>query len=189
MILSWQAGAGRDAYAPVRERAEQVRIRRMDSGDLLTRLTIWCALIAYTGGQVGRGGRWPAFTEQHARLLWSIGCLLYLAHVVAAFQWHYDWSHGVAYDATAAQTEALAGVAWGGGIVVNYLFTLAWIVEAGTWWVAPVAYRARPRWLGTASRALFLFMIVNGAVLFVDGPMRWVGLVVVGVLLATWRKR
>ena len=36
-------------------------------------------------------------------------------------------------------------------------------------------------------RAFFLFMIVNGAVVFVSGPQQWLGVLIVAVLLVAWR--
>ena len=58
--------------------------------------------------------------------------------------------------------------------------------EAAWWWAAPVRYRARARGVRLTIRAVFLFMIVNGAVVFVDGPMRWVGGALVVWLIWMW---
>ena len=158
----------------------------METGALLTRLTIWASLIAYTAGEVGRGGLWIAMNEDRSRLVWTLGCLLYMAHVAVAFQYDYGWSHAMAHAETARQTEALFGVGWGVGIFVNYLFTVLWGVEAAWWWVAPATYRTRTGWTERAVRAIFLFMILNGAVVFVDGPMRWLGVSLVMALATTW---
>ena len=38
-----------------------------------------------------------------------------------------------------------------------------------------------------AVRGAFIFMIVNGAVVFVDGPGRWLGIAIVAALIAIWR--
>lgn len=153
-------------------------------GDLLTRVTIWLALGLYAAAQVdrrrlGTTGRW----------LFSVGCVLYLAHVVLAFHVHYEWSHAIAYSDTAVQTEAFTGLRWGWGIWVSYLFSALWVSETTWWWLAPDRYVTRARWMGRSMRALFLFMILNGAVAFVDGPLRWLGVAIVGVLLLAWRPR
>ena len=162
----------------------------MDLGDLLTRLTIWFSLVAYTVGEAGRTGLWSTVGHRMSRLVWTAGCLLYLAHVVAAFSFYHAWSHGAASDYTARQTADVVGLDWGGGIFVNYAFTALWVAEATWWWLAPTRYLTRPPRIDRVVRAVFLFMIVNGAIVFVEGPLRWLGLgVVVTLTVAWWRAR
>ena len=160
----------------------------MDTGEALTRLTIWTALVAYTASEVGRGRSWSlvGLNEDQVRFVWTFGCVLYVVHVAAAFQYDYRWSHAVAYAETARQTEALVGIGSGVGIFVNYLFTLIWIGETVWWWLAPATYRSRAPWIGVAVRSVFFFMIINGAVVFASGPMRWVGTTLVIMLAITW---
>ena len=157
-------------------------------GELLTRVTIWLALGLYAAAQVTRRRRAAATSGAGLWLLTS-GWGLYIAHVLLAFDVHYDWSHGTAYAETATQTEALTGWRWGGGLYVNYLFSAVWGVELCWWRWTPSSYARRAPAMKVAMRAFFLFMIVNGAVVFVDGPQRWLGVVIVGVLLVAWRPR
>ena len=155
-------------------------------GDLLTRVTIWLALGLYAAAQVGR--RRPAARTSGAGLwLLTLGCGLYLAHVALAFQVHHLWSHAAAVAHTAAQTQALVGWNWGGGIYINYLFSTLWVGETAWWWLSPERYGNRSHGVELAVRGFFLFMIVNGAVVFVNGPQRWLGVAIVAVLLGAWR--
>ncbi len=155
-------------------------------GELLTRVTIWLALGLYAAAQVGR--RRPAARTSGAGLwLLTLGCGLYLAHVALAFQVHHLWSHAAAVAHTAAQTQALVGWNWGGGIYINYLFSTLWVGETAWWWLSPERYGNRSRGVELAVRGFFLFMIVNGAVVFVNGPQRWLGVAIVAVLLGAWR--
>ena len=147
-------------------------------------LTIWTALLLYTAGEYGRTGR-PA--AAWARPVWLLGAAAYLAHVAAAFATHHGWSHAAAHAYTAARTEALLGLAWGGGLWANYAFTVLWAGEALWWRMRPGSYARRPRAWMTAVRGAFIFMIMNGAVVFVGGPGRWLGLAVVAALIAIWR--
>ena len=150
--------------------------------EFLTRVTIWLALGLYTSSQVGyRRGLEAGFRAS------ALGWTLFLAHVVLAFDAHYAWSQATAYAQTAAQTEELTGLDWGGGLYVNYLFGLVWLGELAWWRRDAPGYRARPRWVELAVRGFFLFMIVNGAVVFVDGPQRWLGVAIVAALLMAWR--
>ncbi len=156
---------------------------------MLTRLTIWMALAAYTAGEAGRAGLWDAGDRRRSRLVWTLGFLLYVAHVGVAFGTHHGWSHTVAYQSTALQTGEVFGVAWGGGIFVNYAFSGLWLTETLWWWVSPTTYQSRSQRQTMIIRGTFLFMILNGAVIFVDGPMRWVGVLLVGVLVAIWTRK
>ena len=154
------------------------------SSPSLVALTIWSALLLYTAGEYGRTRR-PA--AAWARPVWLLGAAAYLAHVAAAFAIHHGWSHAAAYAHTAARTEALLGLAWGGGLWVNYAFTVLWVGEALWWQTRPAGHARRARAWKPAVRAAFLFMIVNGAVVFVDGPGRWLGAAIVAALVTIWR--
>jgi hypothetical protein len=160
------------------------------TGELLTRWTVWLALGLYALAVAFR------LTSPHrrktARALWTVGCVLFLAHVAAAFHFFHGWSHAHAYRETARQTRELFGIDWGGGLYFNYLFTLIWAADAAYWWVAGLdAYDRRPRWIGAALHAFFAFMAINGAVVFAAGPIRWVALAttVALALLAFFRLR
>ena len=155
---------------------------------ILPVVTIWAALAAYTIAELGRVHVGPVRGRQSVRGIWSCACLLYLAHVASAFQFWHGWSHAEACAHTATQVAAVVGLNWGGGIYANYAFTALWLVEVAWWWAAPVSYENRPSGVIFTVRAIFLFMIVNGAVVFVTGSMRWVGAGLVAALLVAWRR-
>lgn len=158
----------------------------MDNLHFLTRATIWLALITYTGAEVYRSGLLGNADERRSRTIWSLGCLLYVTHVVSAFHNSYDWSHTVAAVETLRQTEALIGTSWSGGIFINYLFTIFWCVETAWWWLKPTDYINRPLWVQRTTWTVFFFMILNGAVVFIAGPMRWFGASIAVTLVWTW---
>lgn len=156
----------------------------MSCGELIARITIWLALLLYAVGEIGRI-RWRAGCIRGAamaRWLSTIGCALYIVHVVFAFGVFHDWSHADAYRFTAEQSEKLVGWRWGGGLFVNHLFTAVWIAELIACWVKPQRYRNRARWIDISVRVFFAFMIINGAVVFVAGAQRWLGLGIVALL-------
>ena len=159
----------------------------MDNLEFLTRATIWMALVTYTGAEVYRSGLLINADDRRSRILWSLGCLLYVTHVVSAFHNSYDWSHTVAAAETLRQTEILIGTSWSGGIFINYLFTLFWCGETAWWWLKPTDYLNRPLWVQRTTWAVFLFMILTGAVVFVEGPMRWFGASIAVTLVWTWQ--
>ena len=152
----------------------------MATGELLTRLAIWLALGLYVASQAARPSRL-------GRWLSAGGWVLFGAHVALAFQVHYGWSHATALGETAVQTEAMTGVRTGSGLYMNYLFGLVWLAEVWWWNRDETSYRSRPATVELSVRVFFLFMLVNGAVIFVDAPQRWVGLVLVVMLLYAWR--
>lgn len=160
-------------------------------GEFITRILIWMALILYAGSVV-------CFVENQiriARWLRTIGCLLYLAHVAAAFGYYHDWSHHEAARSTAAETEAVTGIKTGLGIYVNYLFTLVWSADVLYWWLAGNSrYVSRRLAISISLHAFFVFMILNGAIIFANGPARIIGAVLLSVVLvnfviAGWKRR
>ena len=154
-------------------------------GALVTQVTIWLALGLFAGAQVLSHGRPSA-----AFRLSLTGLILFVAHALLAFGTHYEWSHATGYAATAAQTAELPGLNWGGGLYVNYLFGLVWLGELVWGRRNPESYAHRSPSVEWTVRGFFLSMILNGAVVFVPGPQRWLGVALVGVLCwAWWRGR
>lgn len=157
----------------------------MTAGEILTRWTVRLALILFAASLAWRlaGPHWkPA---PWPRRLWTAACGLYLAHVVCAFGFMHDWSHLAALTQTARRTEQLTGWKWGGGLYFNYLFTIVWTIDAAWWWLHPATYRAAglAHWL---IYAFMLFMAVNGAIVFAEGPTRYVGLAIGCGLAVLW---
>ncbi|MDX2030663.1 MAG: hypothetical protein SF339_08335 [Blastocatellia bacterium] len=148
----------------------------MNRGDLLIRITIWIALLGYLAGAayaIARGGaRW----ERAARTVWTASCVLLFAHVGFALHFAHGWSQTSVYAETARQTAEVFGANWGGGMFINYGLMLVWLAEVVWWWAAPASYRRRPRWLVVAWQGFLLFIFFNATVVFVAGPLRWLGL-------------
>ena len=153
-------------------------------GDGLLRGSIALATIAYAAAEWIRFRRPAAWRA--ARTAWTAGLLLLVLHVAAAFHARHGWSHRRALDATAAQTAALTGLDWGGGLYINYAFVTLWAADAVAWWRNPAAYAARSRVLTTVITATFLFMFVNGAIVFAHGAMRWLGAAAVASVAYAW---
>lgn len=138
----------------------------------LTRASIWFAMAGWTAGILTR---FPL-----SRRFWTAGLALYLAHIVLAFAAFYDWSQAVAWEATAADTERVTGWRSGIGLAFNYLFALVLAIDVALQW------QLNRRMAGWLVEGLVLFFIVNGAVVFADGPVRWFGITMTGVILAGW---
>jgi hypothetical protein len=132
---------------------------------------------------------WSAAECLQSRLAWTVGALLALVHAIIAFGVFYGWSHDVARDSTLRQTEALTGIAFPGGIYVNYVFLLVWLGDAIWWWCSPQSRAARPRTLTVAVRGFIFFIMVNGAVVFADGLARGVGIAAVASVAVAWLRR
>lgn len=157
----------------------------MTSGDFLTRLFIWLALLTYpiaTGLILRSAG--DQRRRMQARALWTLGCVFFLAHVFCAFAVFHHWSHAEAYRETERQTAALTGWHWGGGIYFNYLFAAAWLGDVLWWWLAPHSFDRRPMWFSATWHGFFFFMVFNGTIVFGHGPVRVLG-VLISLILAT----
>lgn len=159
-----------------------------DPGDFLTRWTIRLSMALYVLALSlrcharGRAGRLSA-----ARLAWTAGCALFLAHVGCAFTYFYDWSHVTAYAETVRRTEEMAGVAWGGGLYLNYAFTVIWLVDVLWWWLGPASYQRRGLAAEWLVQGFMGFIAFNGAIVFADWPMRVAGIVACAALFLACR--
>jgi len=142
------------------------------TGELITRWTVRLALACYFIA-IGLHLASPRLARP-ARILHSLGCLLFLAHVIAAFDVFHHWSHTDAYLETARQTRELTGYDTGIGLWLNYLFTLLWLVDACLWWRIASPSRTITR-LRIAIHAFMLFIIFNATAVFESGIIRWLG--------------
>lgn len=148
--------------------------------------TIWASMIALglsewaRRGQ-GRWGRRPAF------LVSGVGLALLVTHIAIAIFHHHGGDHAAAVAETARLTEAVYGVAWGGGVYVNYAFVATW--AAYLWWWQrrlDVVIDAR-RIPVLVLRILLFVLIVNALVVFASPLTRPLGVVICAVLLWAWR--
>lgn len=138
--------------------------------------SVWFALFLYIWTLVRLALEKRA--SPRPRFLWSTGCMMFLIHVAGAFEVFHGWSHTDAYEKTALDSMALTGVRAGWGLYFNYAFTLIWLADMIWWWVAgDERYRRRNKPATAAFHIFFLFMMFNGAFFFVDGWVRWMGLV------------
>jgi hypothetical protein len=122
---------------------------------------------------------WISGNSRRARVFWAVGCGFYVAHVIAAFQFHYQWSHAVAVRETARQTEAMFGWNDGSGIYWNYAFTAVWVGD--------VLFGGNKKpWLAWCVHGFLGFMFLNGAIVFASPAMRWATTAAAIALGAHW---
>ena len=159
-------------------------------GSLLTQWTIRLALaclVIYFAGQMLNAAYGVGKNETHQprrkfaalRWIWTVGCLLFLAHVACAFHFTHHWSHTHAWEHTAAETQRMIGFAFGNGLYVSYCFLVLWVADVICSWLS----FSRPVWLLAAVYLFMFFIAFNGAIVFEEGPTRAVGIVVCAVLL------
>ncbi len=161
----------------------------MNRGEFLTRITIWFTLAAYYLATAyfiaDKKWKW----ESAARLIWTAGCLSLLVHVALALHHYHGWSQYSVYRETARQTAKVFGIYWGGGMYINYAVMLAWVVDVAWWWLLPENFRRRPNILTVAWHVFLLIIIFNATVVFVEGPLRWIGMALYAVLAVLWVTR
>jgi hypothetical protein len=105
---------------------------------------------------------------------WSIGCALLVAHEILAMGISFGWSHAAAWEDVAVQTDAVFGVAFGGGLIVNYVAVGLWTADVARWWRAPASYFTRVPWITIALWAFLGMMYFFGAVVFAEGIVRMI---------------
>jgi hypothetical protein len=126
-------------------------------------ITVWLARASAVAYVIALLLRATSFSRA-ARMVWTGALCLYLLHVCGAFEYFYHWSHAIAYEETARQTAELFGVEWGGGIYLNYLFTIVWLVDCLWWWVRSESYGERPRIVARTVDGFLAFMFVNATI-------------------------
>lgn len=161
----------------------------MDPGMLFTRATAVVAFVAYVIALLP--GAYAARTSW-SRVWWTLGCVVFIIHVISAFHFIHYWSHADAYAATARQTNELAGINFGGGVYFNYLFTVLWVIDVAWWWTSPASRQARSRAITYTLHGFMFFMWFNGTVVFGNGVARWMGVgafVFLGLLWVRQRRK
>ncbi len=157
-------------------------------GDDQLRLAIRVALVFYFAACLGmlritrENWRAAGSDVRIVRLLWSLGWMAYVIHVLLAFHHAHQWSHANAM----AHTQEASG--FDAGIFVTHLFTLLWLTDVAFWWLRPERYVNRPAWIGFALHGFMAFIIFNGTVIYESGPIRWAGaamFLLLAVVLAT----
>jgi hypothetical protein len=151
-------------------------------GEDLTRATVWIALLFYFVAaskmlwldRLGWLGKTPE--GRLARCCWTLGWATFVIHVGVAFHFYHHWSHAAAVE----HVRERSGV--GEGIFVSYLFTLAWTIDVAWWWLRPASYGNRPRWIDGVLHAFMFFMVFAATVIYGEGPVRWVGVLICGTL-------
>lgn len=157
----------------------------MDSGEILTRWTARAAMAIFFLGLISRITKNRENSTVN-RWTWSTGCFVYLLHVVCAFQFVHHWSNSAAYRATSERTAAMVGLEWGGGLYVNYAFTLVWIGDVCWWWFSRDSYQNRAPILEWTILGFLVFIAFNASVIFAEGATRWVGAGACILLLGIW---
>ena len=149
--------------------------------------TIWLALAGFVVGEAGKTRHRRTGVEP--RWAWPVslaGLLACVVHILVAMADRHGWSHQAAVLDTARQTAAVFGVAWGGGVYVNYLFVGLWLVELLRWRADPRRDLRQPRWARWALRTFYLVIVFNAAVVFAAPDRRLAGAAVTAALLAAW---
>ena len=139
------------------------------------------ATLGWAAGEVlmrrsRRADRW-------ARAAWTVAILLAGIHVGLAFHFVYGWDHDVAVAETARQAAERFGWGWRGSLYVNYAFLLWWLADVGWWWAVPASHLSRSIRFEILRLAAFLFMFVNGAVVFASGAGRLAGMTAIAAVL------
>jgi hypothetical protein len=148
--------------------------------------TAWLSLALWAAGEWRR--RRPP-ENARGRALFTAALVVMVAHAALAFGVLHGWSHAEALLHAARRTQEVTGTAAPRGFYANHAFLAFWAIEAAAWWLRPDAYRRRPSVLVWLSRAVFGFMFVNGAVVFVDGPRRLLGAAALAAVAVAWARR
>ncbi len=130
------------------------------------RVAMLCFLIALIGFALSNANRrLPTFF----RVIWTLGFVACLFHILAAFHFHYRWSHSAAILETARQTQEIIGVEVGVGVYFNYLFLLCWAIDVIWVWFASTNTQRTYEWLRLGWLSYLAFIAFNGTAIFKGG--------------------
>lgn len=116
----------------------------------------------------------PGSSRSRAAFLFhSIGAIAFFAHVFFAFRHFYGWSHSIAWQETRRQTIETTGFDSGHGIFLNYALGILWAADLLRWGITKVPLHKHNFLLAACFHGFFLFMIINGGIVFASGPVRY----------------
>lgn len=143
----------------------------MPIGEMIVRWTARLAAAAYLARvSIDEIAPRSPRTQQWNRVIWTVGCAIFLAHVAAAFHFYHGWSHAAAFEHVRQQTLRLTGFDSGFGLYLNELMAVWWTIDAVLWARNP--RWPENRWAYWSLHAFFAFMMFNATVVF--GPRGWV---------------
>jgi hypothetical protein len=144
----------------------------------------WVSLIGLAAGEAGFAiGRRAGVEPRWAWPASAAGWLALAVHMLVAMGVHHGWSHAAAIDETKLLTERVYGVAWGGGVYVNYAFLGVWLAYVA-WWKKTAA--AVPAWLLYTWRVMVAIVVANAAVVFAAPARQFAGALVTAAIVASW---
>lgn len=147
-------------------------------------LTVWVGVVLFAAADAARSWRPTAQAPRWAWWAFASGLLLAIVHTMLAFAIVHQWSHADAVRSTAVQTQAVYGVAFGGGVYVNYVFFTVWLADAWWWRLRPP--HSRPGWATWTLRAFYVVILINAAGVFVPGWRGRFGMALVAALASVW---
>ncbi len=144
-------------------------------------VAIWIAMAAWT---VAMASWYLSKNGKIQNTFWMIGLMAFGVHIWSAFDGFYGWSLDTALDETARLTEEVTGWRSGVGLWVNFAFFAALAADFAMRVFREGGVCAKQNRI---VEILVIFMMINGAIVFADGPVRWFGIVLlVGLVAAVW---
>ncbi len=107
-----------------------------------------------------------------ANVGWLFGLSAFAVHVWMAFEGFYGWNFSVALDETARLTEAVTGWRSSVGLWVNFAFFAVLTADLA---MRVLKKGGVGKTQNRILEILVIFMMINGAVIFAFGPVRWFG--------------
>jgi len=149
---------------------------------LISKIAIWAAMF----GWVAAMASWYVFPQNKriANGWWLLALVVFAIHIATAFHGFYEWSFRIALDETARLTEDVTGWRSSIGMWVNFAFFAALAADFS---MRIFREGGVCKTQNRVVEVLVIFMIVNGAIIFADGPVRRFGIsLLVGLVVVIW---
>jgi len=120
--------------------------------------------------------------QRQARWWWTVGCGIFLVHVIAAFHFEHHWNHTSAFDYTAKRTAEMTGWNSGVGLYVNEVFLALWVADTAIWWLNP--NWPQNRFAYWTVQGIFAFLMFQATAVF--GPIFWKPVAAIAIVCLIW---
>lgn len=149
--------------------------------------TVWVAMGLFVASEVRYARAVPGRATTWGWHAAAIGALLLMIHMAIALQTRHGWSHASVVHRVDEQTRAVYGMSWPGAAWVNYLFVAVWVIEIAWRTRAPASHLSRSRGVLVAIRTFYFIVLVNATIVFAAPARRIYGVVLMALLLWSWR--
>jgi hypothetical protein len=142
----------------------------------------FAALILQRSSVTNESNRSKACRASNA--IYLLGAGMMVIHILMAYRLAHDWSHEIALEHTANETERVVGFRLASGLYVNFVFAAVFLGDAFWRVCVGVPGSRRPRGVAVAIDTFLLAIVIMATIVFEAGMVRWLSVLAVATITA-----